>query len=35
MPFHPRYTITDKTLNNLADIASAREAIEQVHLAPE
>lgn len=34
MPFKPKYTITDKILNNLTAIASAREVIEQAHLAP-
>ncbi len=29
MLFNPKYTITDKILNNLTDIASAREIIEQ------
>ena len=35
MPFNPKYTITDKILNNLTTIASAREVIEQVCLSPE
>lgn len=35
MPFNPRYTITEKTLNNLTAIASEREFIEQAHLTPE
>ena len=34
MPFNPKYTITDKILNNLTLIASAREVIEQSHLVP-
>jgi len=34
MPFNPKYTITDKILNNLTLIASAREVIEQSHLLP-
>jgi len=34
MSFNPKHTITDKTLNNLTAIASAREVIEQAHLAP-
>ncbi|MFA4889195.1 MAG: Fic family protein [Candidatus Omnitrophota bacterium] len=34
MPFNPKYTITDKILNNLTLIASAREIIEQSHLVP-
>ena len=34
MPFNQKYTITDKILNNLTAIASAREVIEQAHLAP-
>ena len=35
MPFNPRYTITDTILNNLTNIASAREIIEQAYLSPE
>ena len=34
MPFNPKYTITDKILNNLTIIASAREVIEQAYLVP-
>lgn len=34
MPFEPKYTITDKILNNLTAIASAREVIEQAYLVP-
>jgi len=34
MSFSPKYTITDKILNNLTAIASAREVIEQAHLTP-
>ena len=34
MPFKPKYTITSKILNNLTDIASAREVIEQACLSP-
>ena len=34
MPLNPRYTITDKILNNLTLIASAREIIEQSRLIP-
>ncbi|MDD4980020.1 MAG: Fic family protein [Candidatus Omnitrophica bacterium] len=34
MPFNPKYTITDKILNNLTAITSAREVIEQAHLVP-
>ena len=34
MPFNPKYTITDKILNNLTAIASAREVIEQAYLIP-
>jgi len=34
MSFNPKYTITDKILNNLTDIASVREVIEQIHLTP-
>lgn len=34
MAFNPKYTITDKTLNNLTIITSAREVIEQSYLVP-
>lgn len=34
MPFNPKYTITDRILNNLTLIASAREVIEQAYLVP-
>lgn len=34
MLFNPKYTITDKILNNLTTIASAREVIEQAYLVP-
>ncbi|MBU0477959.1 MAG: Fic family protein [Candidatus Omnitrophica bacterium] len=34
MAFNPRYTITEKILNNLTTIATAREVIEQAHLIP-
>ncbi len=34
MPFNPKYTITDKILNNLTLISSSREIIEQSHLVP-
>ena len=34
MPFNSKYTITDKIINNLTNIASAREVIEQAHLVP-
>lgn len=34
MAFNPKYTITEKILNNLTLIASAREVIEQSHLVP-
>jgi Fic family protein len=34
MPFNPKYTITDKILNNLTTITSAREVIEQAYLVP-
>ena len=34
MTFTPKYTITEKILNNLTAIASAREIIEQAHLVP-
>ncbi len=32
--FKPKYTITEKILNNLTLIASAREVVEQAHLVP-
>jgi len=32
--FIKKYTLTDKILNNLTAIASAREAIEQAYLVP-
>ena len=35
MAFKSKYTITDKILNNLTAIASAREVIEQAHLVPQ
>ncbi|MBU1061754.1 MAG: Fic family protein [Candidatus Omnitrophica bacterium] len=35
MPFSPKYKITDKIVNNLTLIASAREVIEQAHLVPQ
>ena len=34
MAFKPKYTITEKILNNLTLIASAREVVEQAHLVP-
>ena len=34
MPFKPKYTIADKTLNNITTIASEREFIEQARLTP-
>ena len=34
MPFNPKYTITDKILNNLTGIIAAREIIEQAYLVP-
>lgn len=34
MPFKPRYTITDKILNNIAQITAGRETIEQSKLIP-
>ena len=34
MPFKPKYTITETILNNLTQIASAREVIEQSPLVP-
>jgi len=34
MSFNPKYTITDKILNNLTTISSAREVIEQAYLVP-
>jgi len=35
MSFNPKYTITDKIINNLTAIASAREVIEQACISPE
>ena len=35
MPFKPKYTNTDKILNNLTNIASAREVIERACLSPD
>jgi len=35
MSFNPKYTITDKILNSLTTIASAREVIKQAYLSPE
>ena len=35
MPFSQKYTNTGKILNNLREIASAREVIEQACLSPE
>ena len=35
MIFKPKYKITDKIVNNLTAIASAREVIEQAHLVPQ
>jgi len=35
MNFKPNYTITDKILNNLTTITSAREVIERACLSPE
>jgi hypothetical protein len=35
MLFNPKYTETEKILNNLAEIASAREVIERACLSPE
>jgi hypothetical protein len=35
MAFNPKYTITEKILNNLTAIASAKEYIEKVCLSPE
>ena len=35
MPFNPKYKKTGKILNNLREIASAREIIEQACLSPE
>ena len=32
--FNSKYTVTDKILNNLTAIASAREVIEQTYLTP-
>lgn len=34
MSFNPKYTITEKTLNNLSKIAAAREIIEKACLSP-
>lgn len=34
MAFKPKYTITEKILNNLTFIASAREIVEQAHRVP-
>jgi Fic family protein len=34
MSFGPKYTITEKILNNLTAITAAREIIEQAHLVP-
>lgn len=34
MSFNPKYTVTEKILNNLTAIAAAREVIEQAHLVP-
>jgi len=34
MVFNPKYTVTEKILNNLTAIASAREVIEQAYLVP-
>lgn len=34
MAFKPKYTITEKILNNLTSIASACEVVEQAHLVP-
>ncbi|KAF0144730.1 MAG: hypothetical protein FD156_1559 [Nitrospirae bacterium] len=34
MAFKPKYTISDRILNNIAVIVSAREIIEQSHLVP-
>lgn len=35
MLFKPKYKITDKILNNLSNISSAREVIERACLSPE
>ena len=35
MSFNPKYTITEKILNNLTAIAAAREVIERACLSPE
>lgn len=35
MVFNPKYTITNKILDNLTLIAAAREVIEQAHLVPQ
>ncbi len=34
MAFKPKYTITEKILNSLTQIAAAREVVEQAHLVP-
>ena len=34
MPFKPKYTITDRILNNISQIMSGREIIEHSHLIP-
>jgi len=31
---NPKYTVTGKILNNVTDIASAREVVEQAYLVP-
>ena len=35
MPFNPKYTITDKILNNLTAVAAAQDVIKQACLSPE
>ena len=35
MPFEPKYTITNKIVNNLTKIAAGREVIEQAKLIPD
>jgi hypothetical protein len=35
MAFNPKYTVTDRTLNNLREIMSARETIERACISPE
>ena len=35
MPFNPKYKNTDKILNNLREITSARKIIEEACLSPE